>query len=221
MGTKSLDKITAVLEQAVKSLRAGGPIRRKRMQLDEFVDYAAGQLAKAGQDEPDVAKRRLAALKRSVDDVITQVAKMAAEDTESTSVKVEVSTAFAPTGDTAIADLTTAADQSSTETSLAATPSASGGGSFAKSLAQVGKALKKMKAELEHTPSGTTRAAARKADSDLADELEGGRDPSEAMPAEEWPLDLNTGTFLEGTAADATALTWGADPEGLVSPKSR
>ena len=116
MGTKSLDTLTSNLEQALKRLRSGGAVTRKRMALDEFFDHAVAEIAKAAEDEPDVAKRRLAALKRSVEEVIAQVAKMAAEDTDSESIQVEVATAFAPTrsdGDTPMADLTTAADQSS------------------------------------------------------------------------------------------------------------
>jgi len=229
MGTKSLDKITAALELAVKSLRAGGtnihaggPIRRKRMQLDEFVEHAATQIAKAGQDEPEVAKRRLAALKRSVDDVIAQVAKMVAEDTESTSVKVAVETAFAPTrssGDKAMDGLTTAEDQSSSETSLA------GAGSVAKTLDQMGKALAKLQAELDEEPSRKPRASANKSHAERrqgdADEPESDGDPAAGADRDGWPLDLSTDAFLKGGAPAETALTWGADPDGVAEPKSR
>jgi len=222
MGTKSLEKITAALEQAVKSLRAGGTIRRKRMQLDEFVEHAATQIAKAGQDEPEVAKRRLAALKRSVDDVIAQVAKMVAEDTESTSVKVAVETAFAPTrssGDKAMDGLTTAEDQSSTETSLA------GAGSVAKTLDQVGKALAKLQAELDEEPSRKPRTSANKSHAERrqggAVEHEGEGDPAAGADRDGWPLDLSTDAFLKGGAPAETALTWGPDPDGVAAPKSR
>jgi hypothetical protein len=227
MGTKSLDTLTSNLEQALKRLRSGGSVTRKRMALDEFFDHAVAEIAKAAEDEPDVAKRRLAALKRSVEEVIAQVAKMAAEDTDSESIQVEVATAFAPTrsdGDTPMADLTTAADQSSSETSLSATSAASADTAFAESLAKTRKALTQMKADLDRAPGRKTRSAAKKVDAN-GDE-DPAADPGEADqtgPAgpDEWPLDLNTDTFLKGAAADAAALTWGADPEGVVSPKSR
>src|SRR5678816_3861839 len=134
MTTTKLDDISAAIEQTVKTLRGGATPTKKRMKLDEFVTFALTEIQKAAKDEPALAKRRLIALKRNVDDVIAGVAKMSAEDTESEDVEIEVTTAFAPTkadGDAPMDDVTTTADQSSTEVDLERVAPASGDSAFA------------------------------------------------------------------------------------------
>jgi len=218
MEPKTLNDISTALERVVKNLRGATPTK-KRMSLDRFMSYALAQIGKAGEDQPEVAQRRLAALKRSVDDVIGQVAKMVAEDTESESIKVEVETAFAPTGGTPMDGLTTAEDQSSTELPLA------GAGSVGKKLEQVGQALAKLQAELEEDPSPKPRASARKSGADRgggqAAEREPEGDAAGAADRDGWPLDLSTDAFLKGGSPAETGLTWGADPEGVAAPKNR
>jgi hypothetical protein len=36
-----------------------------------------------------------------------------------------------------------------------------------------------------------------------------------------WPMDLNNAAFLKGDATAEAALTWGADPDEVASPKTR
>jgi len=226
MDMTMLDNISTAIEKVVKDLRApAAPITRKRMPLDKFVAYALAQISKAAEEKPRLAKRRLAALKRSVDGVISTVAKMVAEDTESESIKVEVETAFAPTKDTPIDGLTTAADQSSTETSMVGTAQPTGDSVFAAKMKAVSTTLHKLKADLDDAPAGKPRKPAKKMD-DVGDA--GGEDRGrggEARDADRttdgWPMDLNTAAFLKGDRDAETTLTWGVDPDEVASPKAR
>jgi hypothetical protein len=221
MTTKSLDDVTAALEQAVKSLRRQPAPMKKRMPLESFVAQAIAEIAKAAKAEPDVAKRRLAALKRSVDEVIVQVAKIAAEDTESEGITVEVSTAFAPTrsaGDTPGDDLTTAEDQSSIEIALTSVGAASADTAFAEKLEKVGKVLEEMKEDLAGSaerPRGTRKR--------IRGQEEAAAESSTATAVDQdgWPIDLNNANFLDGDSAEATELAWGADPAEISAPKRR
>jgi hypothetical protein len=227
MTTTKLDDISTALEQAVKSLRAGAATpTKKRMTLDEFMTFALTQLQKAAKDDPATAKRRLVALKRSVDDVIAGVAKMSAEDAESEDVKVEVTTAFAPTkadGDTPMDDLTTAADQSSTEVDVETVTSASGDSALAENLGQVAKALQKLKEDLGPTTGDQARARSKKRrDSEGEDGHPGnGKDREAANDRERdpdgWPLDLASDEFLKGNRAAENDPIWGYDPAGVAS----
>src|SRR5215472_2480707 len=118
MPTTKLDTIATRLDEVVKLLQGGASPTRKRMPLSEFMTFALTEIQKAAKDKPEIAKRRLATLKRNVDEEIAAIAKLAAEDAESEDIDVEVMTAFAPTkaeGDTPMPELTTASDQSSTE----------------------------------------------------------------------------------------------------------
>jgi len=221
MKTTTLDHLSTAIERVVKNLRAA-PSSKKRMPLADFVNHALAQLGKAAQDEPDVAQRRLAALKRSVDDVITKVGKMIAEDTDSETIKVDVETAFAPTkaeGDRPMADLTTAGDQSSSDVSLTGISAATGDTAFAENLKAVAKTLQALKADLEEPAKPKTRTPAKKSDGNpvTRDAGDGYREPA----GEGWPLDLNTDAFLQGKAGDETELTWGADPDEVASAKPR
>jgi hypothetical protein len=228
MKTKMLDDLSAAIEKVVKDLRGGAATpAKKRMPLDEFVSYALTQISAAAKDKPEVAKRRLSALKRSVDGVIAAVAKMVAEDTDSEKIQVEVETAFAPAGGKPMADLTTASDQSSTEISLAGLSVAGGDSSFAENLNAVGKALKKLKADMEEPPPGKPRKPAKKADRQGKDEDAGGGDAggegdgTNGEDSDGWPLDLNTEEFRKGDPSRDAELTWGVDPDGVASPKAR
>jgi len=233
MDMTKLDNISTAIEQVVKHLRGGATTTKRRMSLDKFVRYALAQITKASDDEPGLAKRRLAALKRSVDGVIATLAKMSAEDTESESIKVDVETAFAPTkadGDTPMADLTTAADQSSTETAVAQLASATGDTMFTKNLKAVAKALHKMKADLESEAGTKPAKPAKKTDATRAGgtDAAGGEAAGEdgaagdgERPADGWPLDLNTAAFLTGDRDADTILTWGTDPDEIASPTPR
>jgi hypothetical protein len=224
-----LDEISTAIEQAVKALRGGDAPIRKRMPLGEFVTFAAGEIQAAAKDEPAIAKRRLTALKRNVDEVIAAIAKMSAEDTESDSIEVEVSTAFAPTkadGDGAMPDLTTASDQSSAEVPLASAGVAAGDSGFAENLGQLAKALQMLKAELGTDSEGRPRDRANKAEGDRRPDGGGrgtGDGGSEGCGRDEdgWPLDMASQTFLKGGAADDVELVWGRDPEGVAAPKKR
>ena len=228
MNTTTLDHLSTAIERVVKNLRAA-PTAKKRMPLADFVNHALAQLGKAAQDEPDVAQRRLAALKRSVDDVITKVGKMIAEDTDSESIQVEVETAFAPTkadGDRPMADLTTAGDQSSSDVSLTGIAAATGDTAFAENLKAVAKTLQALKADLEEPAKPKTRTPAKKSDGNQngrrATRDAGDGDVGAGEPAGEgWPLDLNTDAFLQGKVGDETEQTWGADPDGVASAKPR
>jgi hypothetical protein len=231
--TKKLDDISAAIEQAVKTLRGGVAPTRKRMKLDEFVTFALTEIEQAARDNPALAKRRLIALKRSVDDVIAGVAKMSAEDTESEDVDIEVTTAFAPTraaGDAPMGDVTTAADQSSTEVDLATVTPASGDSAFAENLGQVAKAIQKLKEDLGTTTSDDKpRARARKREasegdgghrSEGSDDDREGRENGEGDP-DGWPLDMATEGFLKGDASTEDDPLWGYDPAGVASTKER
>ena len=229
MKTTTLDQLSTAIERVVKNLRAA-PSTKQRMPLADFVNHALAQLGKAAQDNPDVAQRRLAALKRSVDDVLTKVGKMIAEDTDSESIQVDVETAFAPTkadGDRPMADLTTASDQSSSEVSLTGISAANGDTAFAENLKAVAKTLQALMADLEDQGKPKTRTPAKKSDGNQ-NGRPGSRDARDAGAAgdgepagEGWPLDLNTDAFLQGKAGDETELTWGADPDEVASAKSR
>ena len=228
--TTKLDDISAALEHAVKSLRGGGAPTKKRMTLDQFMTLTLTEIQKAARDDPAVAKRRLVALKRSVDDVIASVAKMSAEDTESEDIEIEVMTAFAPTkadGDTPMDDLTTAADQSSTEVDVEMVTPASGDSAFAENLGQVAKAIQKLKERLETSSSGDKpRARAKKRGSSEGDasqrrdgDDDGGGGDDRERDADGWPLDMATEKFLKGDAASETDPLWGYDPAGVASSK--
>ena len=228
--TTKLDDIATALEQAVKALRGGAAPARKRMTLDESLTFALTEIQKVAKDEPVVAKRRLIALKRSVDDVIAGVAKMSAEDTESEDIEIEVTTAFAPTkadGDTPLEDLTTAADQSSTEVDVETVTPASGDSAFAENLGEVAKAIQTLKADLETNSSGDKpRARAKKRrdpDGDTGergggDDARDGRDGRD-RDADGWPLDMASEDFLKGEAAAESEPAWGYDPAGVESPE--
>lgn len=216
--TKTLDSLTTTLESIVQKLRGVAP-KTKQMSLGDFVGFAVGQLEQAAKDDPTVAKRRLQALKRNVDGAVTALAKLNAEDTDSESVRVEVTTAFAPTGDPRMGDLTTAGDQSSSEVSPTSLPQSSGG-SFAENMADIGKALEKLKAELEPTPDSkrkrTGKAAAAGSDDkggscgDAA-AARGGRDE------DGWPIDMASAGFLKGEQAGNGDPSWGFDPDSVES----
>ena len=228
MDMTMLDNISTAIEKVVKDLRApAAPITRKRMPLDKFVAYALAQISKAAEEKPRLAKRRLAALKRSVDGVIATVAKMIAEDTESESIKVEVETAFAPTKDTPIDGLTTAADQSSTEMSMVGSSQATGGSVFAAKMKAVAKTLNKLKADLDGASGGKPREPAKKSDAagEPGGEDRGRGGAGDAANADRtgdgWPMDLNTAAFLKGDRDAETTLTWGVDPDEVASPKTR
>ena len=230
--TNKLDEISTALEGVVKTLRSGATPTKKRMPIGDFVTFALTEIQKAAKDEPPIAKRRLVALKRNVDDVIAAIAKLTPEDIESEDIDVEVTTGFAPTkvdGDTPMPDLTTASDQSSTEVSLTGISAASGDAAFAENLGEVAKALQQLKDEIEPTEAGKPRARARKgdgrADRDGNDRGTRGHDRREggdgADDTDGWPLDLATDAFLKGDAATATDPVWGRDPEGIASPRVR
>jgi hypothetical protein len=232
MKPTTMDDLSTAIERAAKNLRGGAAPTRKRMSLDEFVTYTLTQIAKAADDPPDVAKRRLAAVKRSVDDVIGGIAKMAAEDTDSERVDVEVVTAFAPTGDPTIDGITTGPDQASTEVSVTGIAAATGDTNFAENLKEVAKALAKMKADLEAPAKPKPRGPAKKAEGDRGaggDRLDAhgsdaGDDRGGTGAGEDgdgWPLDLNNDAFLQGDRGAETTLTWGTDPDGVASPKAR
>ncbi len=193
------------------------------------MSFAAGEIQTAAKDEPAIAKRRLTALKRNVDEVIAAIAKMSAEDTESENIEVEVSTAFVPTqadGDTPMPDLTTASDQSSTEVPLASTGVAAGDSGFAENLGQLAKALQTLKAELAGTSNDRPRDRANKAEGDRR--LDGGGrgnggggGDGDGRDEDGWPLDLASAAFLKGAPSTEADLVWGRDPEGVAAPKKR
>ncbi len=222
-----LDDISVALEQAVKTLRAGAAPVKKRMKLDEFVTWAVTELEKAAKDDPAVAKRRLVALKRSVDDVIAGVAKMSAEDAESEDVDVEVTTAFAPTkteGDAPMDDLTTATDQSSTDIDPGRIASAIGDSAFAENLGEIAKAIRRLKEGLRATTSDdmprarTKKRQAGDGDGERGDDEREGREESE-RDSDGWPLDMASKEFLKGDAAAENDPEWGYDPAGIASHK--
>lgn len=204
METKTmLDNISTAIERTVGNIRGA---RTKRMGLGAFVGYALGQIQKAASEQPEVAARRLTALKKSVDGALARMAKLNPEDTESEDIEVDVLTAWAPSkaeGDEPEKELTTAAEQSSTEISPVAVESALGDTAFATNLDEVAKALRKMKEELDEKPGKKERAPAKKTAGD----------------GDGWPLDLNTDTFRKGIEKADAAPTWGYDPEGVASPK--
>lgn len=232
MTTKKLDDISAAIEQAVKTLRGGAAPTKKRMKLDEFVTFALTEIENASKDDPALAKRRLVALKRSVDDVIAGVARMSAEDTESEDIDIEVTTAFAPTqveGDTPMDDVTTNDEQSSTEVAPTAVAAASGDSAFAENLAQVAKALQQLKDDLGPARNDKPRARAKKRgagerDGNDRDEAER-KDPADAghraQDADGWPLDMATDDFLKGDVANETDPVWGYDPASVISSRER
>ena len=203
METKTmLDNLSTAIERVVKGLQSGPTT--KRMELGAFVGYALGQIKKAAADEPDVAERRLAALKRSVDGALATIAKLNPEDTDSEKVEVEVLTAWAPSkaeGDEPMEGLTTAEEQSATETSPVAIEPALGNTAFAQNLDEVAKALRRMRDDLGGGKDGT-------------------KDRSEAKKSTDaWPLDLNNADFRKGVQKAEKGPEWGYDPEGVATPK--
>jgi len=210
-----LDDISTTIERVVKNLQGTAAPKKKRMRLGEFVGYAIAQIEKAAQDGPEVAKRRLGTLKRNVDDVLARVAKLDPEDTESENIDVEVVTAFAPTktdGDKPMEDLTTTADQSSTEMSPTSIKPGTGNTAFAENLDGVAKALQKMKEELDGKPDKPGKGKPDKQARTPANKADGDGDG--------WPLDLNTDSFRKAAQKADDAPTWGYDPEGVASPKA-
>lgn len=229
-----LDEISTAIEQVVKTLRGGDAPIKKRMSLGAFVGFATSQIQAAAKDEPAIAKRRLTALKRNVDEVIAAIAKMSVEDTESENIEVEVSTAFAPTeadGDAPMPELTTASDQSSTEVSLTSAGVAAGDSGFAENLGQLSKALQKLQVDLGTTSAGGTRDRANKAAGDRRPDggargtrgegREGGGREGGDRDDDGWPLDMASDTFLKGDAGAGVELVWGRDPDGVAAPKKR
>jgi hypothetical protein len=220
--TTKLDDISAAIEQAAKVLRGAAEPTKKTMRLDEFMTFALTEIENAAKDDPAVAKRRLIALKRSVDDVIAGVAKMSAEDTESEDIEVEVTTAFAPTkadGDTPMDDVTTTTEQSSTEVSPTAVAPASGDSAFAENLGEVAKAIRKLKEDLGTTSDDKPRARAKKRGrNERGDEEREGQEEHEGDP-DGWPMDMASEQFLKGDAAAENDPLWGFDPAGVSSSK--
>jgi hypothetical protein len=138
-----LDKVSKKIERVMKDLR--GATKRKRMRLGTFVNYALAQIGKAAGEEPAVAAWRLRTLKRSVDDVLTRMAKSSFEDMDSEMMNVQVMTAWAPSmsdGDMMEEELTTASDQYASDMSAM---SVMGSASFAANLDEVAKALRQLK----------------------------------------------------------------------------
>ena len=227
METKILDNLSTAIERVVKTLRGDVAPTKKRIPLGAFVNYAIAEIDKAARDEPAVAKRRLSALKRGVDDVLAGVAKLSAEDIASETIEVEVVTAFAPTkadGDTPMDDVTTAGDQSSTQLSLVGIAPAAGDTAFAENLKAVAKALETLKADLDEPPKPKARVSAKKTDgtrSDRGADAAGGEHEATGQDGDGWPMDLNNAAFLKGDATAEAALTWGADPDEVASPKAR
>jgi hypothetical protein len=241
--TTKLDTIATRLEEVVGLLRGDARPTAKRMPLNEFMSFALAEIQKAAKDKPEVAKRRLATLKRNVDEVIAAIAKLAAEDTESEDIDVEVTTAFAPTkadGDTPMEDLSTASEQSSTDVPLDRVSSASGDSAFAENLNQVAKALEKLKADLGVSDDTKTRARATKNASEgnergrSGDARRGGdrgdgedrdwgdgRETAGDRDGDGWPMDLATDAFLKGADKDDATPLWGYDPDEVASPKAR
>lgn len=155
--------------------------------------------------------------------MIAGVAKLTAEDTESEDLSFEVVTAFAPTradGDTPLEDVTTAGDQSASETPLAGIGPASGHTAFAENLREVAKSLEVLKAELGAPAEDKPRARAKKADGSGARAGVGGSVGSD-RDSDGWPLDLNTDAFLQGAEVEDPGPTWGYDPNGVTSPRAR
>jgi hypothetical protein len=228
-----LDEISTAIEQVVKILRGDAPIK-KRMSLGAFVGFAASQIQAAAKDEPAIAKRRLTALKRNVDEVIAAIAKVSAEDTDSENIEVEVSTAFAPTqadGDIPMPELTTGGDQSSTEVPLTSAGVAASDSGFAENLSQLGKALQKLQVDLGTTSAGGSRDRTSKAAGDRRPDggargirgegREGGGREGGDRDQDGWPLDMASDTFLKGDAGADVELVWGRDPDGVAAPKKR
>jgi len=181
MDVKSLESVTTALEQVAATLRGTATPAKKRMPLEDFVTHTLAEISKASKDEPPKARRRLTALKRAVDSVLVQLSKIAAEDTESNGITVEVETAFAPSrseGDTPMADLTTSEDQSESEVALTSVGSANAGTAFAENLTKIGKALAEMKAELAGTSGAKRRAAAKRGNPERDTKASQGVDPA-------------------------------------------
>ena len=108
-----------------------------------------------------------------------------------------------------------------------------GDSSFAENLKAVAKALQKLQADLPPAPDGKPRKPAKKADRGAGEGGDGDRGDGDRRGAaagdstdtdeasDGWPLDLNTEAFLKGEAGPEATLTWGADPAGVGSPKTR
>ena len=220
--TKTLDSLTTTLEAVVQKLRGGAP-KTKQMSPSEFVSFATGELEQAAKDEPAIAKRRLQALKRNVDGAIAAVAKMNAEDTDSESVRVEVTTAFAPTGDPPMSDLTTASDQSSSEVSPTSLSSGGGNSTFAKKLTEVTKALETLRAELGPAATDAQRKRTGKAaEANRGDGASAGDATAHAgRDADGWPIDMASTRFLKGETAGTSGPAWGYDPDEVAARPGR
>jgi len=187
-----LERMTVAIDRATKALQP----TTKSMPLEVFVDYALDQIRKAGQDEPEMAARRIEALRKATSGAMAVLAKLNAEDLDSEKIHVEVETAWAPAkadGDKPM-DLTTAAEQTVTELAPASV----------KTPESMDLALSKLAKEIEGL-----RAPARKAA------------PSAAAPKPDdtWPSDLNTKSFREGVQKSERTLTWGRDPEQVRRAK--
>ncbi|HET9621195.1 MAG TPA: hypothetical protein VFP84_07505 [Kofleriaceae bacterium] len=213
--TTMLDRISTSIEKAARALH-GAHDTTKRMTLRAFVPYAIAQLQKAGAEERALAKRRLGALKRSVDQVAARIAKLNAEDLDSEKITVDVETAFAPAGDAPSDDLTTSPDQSSSETALTSVNAAGGDTNFAQNLAEVSKALEKLQAGLDAQPN-PPRAANK---SNRATAQKGAVDRAGDGSTQGWPLDLNTPSFRTGVAKAEDEPAWGYDSDAFRATKA-
>jgi len=221
--TKTLEGLATALETIVKKLRGGAP-KTKQMSLGDFVSFAVEQLEQAAKDEPGIATRRLQSLKHNVDGAVVALAKLNAEDTDSESIRVEVTTAFAPSGDPRMAELTTAADQSSSEVSPTSLSSGGGSSTFAKKLTEVTKALETLRAELGPAATDTPRKRTGKAAAPGRGDGASARDAATAhaeRDADGWPTDMASTRFRKGETAGNGQPAWGYDPDEVAARQGR
>src|SRR5262249_49923306 len=107
-------------------------------------------------------------------------------------------------------------------------------------LAEVAKALQKLKDDLGEPSDDKSRARAKKnardgSERDRGANARGGggaggggdrnaggdRADGADRDADGWPPDLPTDPFLKGAAADDSAPLWGYDPDEVAAPKAR
>ncbi len=185
METKTmLEQLAGAIEQTLKGTGSEKkPAPTRKMTPEGLVGHALAEIQKATKEEPERAKRRLAALARAVD-----TAKQAFVDTRSETIEVEV-----------FQEETTAqADKSEKETSPVALEAALGNSAFAANAEDLNKALAKLQKELEGL-----RASGNAQHGD--DKVQKGDETS-------WPFDMNSRAFREGVKKGEDAPAWGYDP---------
>ena len=183
----------------------------------EFVGYAMGQLKVAATEKIEKALPRLTHLSKAVE----RVAKMHFEDDVNgktpAPLSIEIEEAYAGTGGGTKEDLTSIADQKTTEPSMTDTGSSQDSAMAANAMEVLGKAVSALAAQFDtkQTPGTPTAAAAGGATAFAKSATQA------ELDAWVWPHDLASKSLDDPPAATTRVAkraaepieNWGADPQ--------